>query len=982
MISFMSNSKCNPDIICVQETWNIADPDLFCLPGYHRPLFKLRDQKQGGGVAIYVKDIYTFSPIDKYSSHVDKVFESLFVEVRTLCKKRYIIGNIYRTNAKFTSLSERHQFDTFIDFLNNVLADCNESNFSTYIAGDFNINVLNYDHDNLATEYVNNIFLHGFLQIVTKPTRCTNNSATLIDHFLTNDIKSSYDCKIITCKLSDHFPVILSIGKDTKPRDDFIKSRFLTENNILRFKNDLENINWTTVTNCNDPQIAYDLFSEIFIDLYNLHFPVKNVRLNRNIHKYEKWFTRGLLVSRRKKLYLANRAARFPTIENKSLYSNFRNVYNRVVKESKKLYFDNEFEKHKSNLKVTWDLLRKAMRKNRILKSSIQSININGSIIFEPKAIADHFNVFFTTIADTIAEEIHPTVRPPEYPIDHNLPIFNISNNPVTNFEVLTTFHQLNSKKSEDYTGISMYFLKNLVLQLVSPLTHIFNLSFDNGIVPHQLKIAKVVPIFKSGDPMLVDNYRPISLLCNFSKVLEKIMCNRLTKFLNDNKVLSNSQYGFRRKHSTIHPIIHLLNEVTKASTAKKYTLAIFCDLRKAFDTCNHEILIKKLRKIGITNNELNWFVSYLSGRMQFVYLNGTESDKLEIRKGVPQGSILGPLLFLIYVNDLPECSALITLLFADDTTLLASGDNLQDLVTFVNSEFKKVVSYFRAHQMALHPSKTKYVIFNASEQILVNQNIDVFIDCNNDNENSATLKIPIERISIYSTIPAIKFLGVHLDPKLNFKYHLSQILKKISRALYIIQSTKNMLSEKSLKSLYYALVHSHLIYGIHIWSCTSASNLNGLEKIQKKAIRIVNKASYNSHTIPLFISSGILPLKSLSAYFKLLFMYDFNSNALPASFVNTWMSNRSVRNVDNFDNVRPLRNDTLLNVPFVRLEHFLKFPLSDYPRLWNEFNNAVMANSRGLFKELLKGYFIDKLNNMPICNRLLCPACHLQAGL
>jgi hypothetical protein len=177
--------------------------------------------------------------------------------------------------------------------------------------------------------------------------------------------------QLLLFKLSDHFPVILSIGKDTKPRDDFIKSRFLTENNILRFKNDLENINWTTVTNCNDPQIAYDLFSEIFIDLYNLHFPVKNVRLNRNIHKYEKWFTRGLLVSRRKKLYLANRAVRFPTIENKSLYSTFRNVYNRVVKESKKLYFDNEFEKHKSNLKVTWDLLRKAMCKNRILKSSI-----------------------------------------------------------------------------------------------------------------------------------------------------------------------------------------------------------------------------------------------------------------------------------------------------------------------------------------------------------------------------------------------------------------------------------------------------------------------------------------------------------------------------------------------------------------------------------------------------------------------------------
>jgi hypothetical protein len=215
------------------------------------------------------------------------------------------------------------------------------------------------------------------------------------------------------------------------------------------------------------------------------------------------------------------------------------------------------------------------MRKNKIKKSTIQSISYNGVLTYDTKLIADYFNSYFTTVADSIAEEIHPTVRPPEFPVNNNMPIFNMSNNPVTNFEILTTFHQLHSKKSEDYTGISMYFLKNLVLQLAAPLTYIFNLSFRQGVVPDQLKIAKIVPIFKSGDPLLMDNYRPISLLSNFSKVLEK-MCNRLTQFLTENKILSNSQFGFRRKHSTIHPIIHLLNEVTKASSSKKYTLAIF----------------------------------------------------------------------------------------------------------------------------------------------------------------------------------------------------------------------------------------------------------------------------------------------------------------------------------------------------------------------------------------------------------------------
>jgi hypothetical protein len=288
------------------------------------------------------------------------------------------------------------------------------------------------------------------------------------------------------------------------------------------------------------------------------------------------------------------------------------------------------------------------------------------------------------------------------------MPIFDLSNKPVTNFELLTTFNELNSKKSEDYSGISMYFLKNVVFQLIKPMVHVINLSFKNGIVPSQMKIAKVVPIFKGGDPLLTDNYRPISLLSNFSKILEKVMCNRLTAFLEGNKLISKHQFGFRKKHSTVHPILHLLNEVSEASSRKKFTLAIFCDLRKAFDTCDHTILIKKLNKMGVRGPELQWFTSYLNGRLQFVTINGSDSEQLEINKGVPQGSILGPLLFLIYINDLPECSLLITgtLLFADDTTLLASGDNLQELILFVNREFQKVVSFFRSHKMALHPKK------------------------------------------------------------------------------------------------------------------------------------------------------------------------------------------------------------------------------------------------------------------------------------
>jgi hypothetical protein len=212
------------------------------------------------------------------------------------------------------------------------------------------------------------------------------------------------------------------------------------------------------------------------------------------------------------------------------------------------------------------------------------------------------------------------------------------------------------------------------------------------------------------------------------------------------------------------------LNEVTNASNQRKLTIAIFCDLRKAFDTCDHQILIKKLEKLGIRSKELDWFISYLNDRKQFVKIAETESDLLNINKGVPQGSILGPILFLIYINDLPECSTMKSLLFADDTTLSKSGENLEELIQSVNEEFQKVATFFRDHKMALHPGKTKFLVFNSSEQMLANANFNIAINNNNPQEDDPSLKVNIDRISNQSDVPAIKFLGVYFphkkDPK------------------------------------------------------------------------------------------------------------------------------------------------------------------------------------------------------------------------
>ena len=226
---------------------------------------------------------------------------------------------------------------------------------------------------------------------------------------------------------------------------------------------------------------------------------------------------------------------------------------------------------------------------------------------------------------------------------------------------------------------------KYIIDTIAKPLSHIFNLSLTTRTFPEKLKICRVVPIFKSGDPELCDNYRPISLVKTFSKILEKIVAEKLVYHLNENQLLYAHQYGFQKNKLTEHNLLHVINYISSALNNNMYCIGVFLDLKKAFDVCSHEILLGKLEKMGIQNVALKWFKSYLSDRTQQVDINGCLSSSLSIDISVIQGSTLGPILFLCYVNDFWTCTNLFTILFADDTTALAKGQNLDDLISFVN---------------------------------------------------------------------------------------------------------------------------------------------------------------------------------------------------------------------------------------------------------------------------------------------------------
>ncbi len=360
-----------------------------------------------------------------------------------------------------------------------------------------------------------------------------------------------------------------------------------------------------------------------------------------------------------------------------------------------------------------------------------------------------------------------------------------------------------------------------------------------------------------------------------------------------------------------------------------------------------------------------------LPARHSLLLAHSWERERRKNPASPPQGSILGPLLFLLYINDLPLCFRLFSLLFADDTALTASNHNIDELYDFVNIEFQKLCTYFRENKLSLHPDKTKYLLISPTTNI--NCDRKIFINNNNSNERDQHKIFELQRVTPNDKIPAIKYLGVYFDQNLNFKFHISQISKKLSHAIYSLRAVKNIFPKKYLRTLYFSLFHCHLIYALEVWSCVSPALLQPLIKKQKAAIRIVGGGRYNDHTEPIFKSLSILPLQDLITLSNLKFFHSYVYKYIPTAFLGTWPTNRDYRDIDD----RELRNDDDYHIPRHRTDNIARFPFFRLPQVWNETSVILTSTSHkkvfaaSVFKDLL-----DKLSPTPTCNRLLCPAC------
>lgn len=547
--------------------------------------------------------------------------------------------------------------------------------------------------------------------------------------------------------------------------------------------------------------------------------------------------------------------------------------------------------------------------------------------------------------------------------------------------EIIEIISELQNKDSLDIDEISTSLLKFVSQQICTPLVHIFNLSLEQGSVPDKLKFSKTVPVYKrAGAKSDMSNYRPISLVSSISKVLEKIIFKRVVFFLSNSGFFYHYQFGFLQGRSTAQALILLTDYIARAFNDNEIVIGVFLDTQKAFDCVDHDILFRKLYNAGIRGTALQWFKDFLSNRYQQVCVNGVWStNKSLIDMSVLQGSIIGVLLFLIFINDQHNASVLRSILFADDNSVLAKNRDITELFNHVNVELQKMSVWYRSNKLSLNLSKTKYMVFHSKGKKIETDNLKLYFNNNDLNVPQVQDRIiELERITNDSVIPYIKVLGVYLDENLTFDCHVKHVISKMSTALFTIRRASNVLTEKAKMLLYYTMIHSHINYCLNVYSATSSSNLNKISIMQKKAVRTITGAKYNAHTAPLFKKLNILPLDSLVRYNKLIFMQHFVNDFLPDVFVNFVQRNNALRGFDG------LRNAFDFYIPIGRTEYLKRFPFIQFGKCWNEFYNNndpqidfSLTRKKDEFKFKLKSYLISLLSDNIICNRFNCPVCN-----
>lgn len=778
-----------------------------------------KHNKKGGTIILSKPNIISKDRQDIVKDTIEMHCEISAIEITQL---NCIIITVYRPPSG--------NFHVFLNSITNILNKLDLLNNLIILNGDFNIHF--NQNNNRTKEFLDLVQSFGMRQQIFQKTSSINCIDNIFINF-SNLFK--YSTNAFNPYLSDHsaMDIIIDIDKNV-PKPQYITKRPITKKGQIKIFQLLENQDWSFINSHNySTNAKADRFLQIIKNAMTVAFPTIHT-VDKGGKKNITWFNEHLRQTRETFTFLNDLYNNFPSPDLKKRVNQYRYIYRQEIYNAKKEANSKYITNSNNMIKSSWEVINSNRKKGSGSKEAHSVLNAN------------ELNVHFANVAENIILTLPKSKSTPEKYLENlNLKSdnLNFSFREVTYVEVRDAINNLKNKTSKDIYDMNIMLIKSLKDILIIPITKLINLSIKEGIYPSCLKISKVIPVFKKGEINDMDNYRPITLIPVVSKIYEYLLKAQLYDYFEKNCLFMDNQYGFRAKKSTTLAILDLLEYISEGFEGKQYVVTTFCDLSKAFDSVSHNILITKLAYYGLNKISLKILESYLLERKQVTYFKNNCSNCVDIRHGVPQGSLLGPLLFLIYINDISSAvDDLKIILYADDTTFSDADVDYDVLTERVRVNIAKYNDWFTSNILMLNNTKTVNITFSLRQQI------------NTSNPEE------------------VKFLGVYLDPALTFDNHISHMANKLSKDIFVLKNLKNLVSQKACLQAYHGLFQSVCCYAILTWghSCHSER----IFKLQRRAVRVISGLGYREEVRDKFVELNILTIPCRYIYECLIYAY------------------------------------------------------------------------------------------------------------